>query len=80
MVIGFGGGIVTDVGGFLAAIFMRGVACFAGAHNTAGASGRRHGREDRRVNLVNGKNLMGSFHQPRGGADRSGCACHFTAA
>jgi 3-dehydroquinate synthase len=63
MVIGFGGGIVTDVSGFLAAIFMRGIPVLQVpttllAQVDAGTGGKTG------VNLVNGKNLMGSFHQP----------------
>jgi 3-dehydroquinate synthase len=63
MVIGFGGGIVTDVSGFLAAIFMRGLAILQVpttllAQVDAGIGGKTG------VNLVGGKNLMGSFHQP----------------
>jgi 3-dehydroquinate synthase len=63
MVIGFGGGIVTDVSGFLAAIFMRGVPVLQVpttllAQVDAGTGGKTG------VNLLNGKNLIGSFHQP----------------
>ena len=63
MVIGFGGGIVTDVSGFLAAIFMRGIPVLQVpttllAQVDAGTGGKTG------VNLVNGKNLIGSFHQP----------------
>ncbi len=63
VVIGFGGGIVTDVAGFLAAIFMRGVAVIQVpttllAQVDAAVGGKTG------VNLVNGKNLIGSFHQP----------------
>ncbi len=64
VVIGFGGGIVTDVSGFLAAIFMRGVPV---VHipttllaQVDAATGGKAG-----VNLASGKNLIGSFHQPR---------------
>ncbi len=63
LVIGFGGGIVTDVAGFLAAIFMRGVPVLQIpttllAQVDAGTGGKTG------VNLVSGKNLIGSFHQP----------------
>jgi 3-dehydroquinate synthase len=63
MVIGFGGGIVTDVSGFLAAIFMRGVPVLQVpttllAQVDAGTGGKTG------VNMVSGKNLIGSFHQP----------------
>jgi 3-dehydroquinate synthase len=63
MVIGFGGGIVTDVSGFLAAIFMRGIPILQApttllAQVDAGTGGKTG------VNLVSGKNLLGSFHQP----------------
>jgi 3-dehydroquinate synthase len=63
MVIGFGGGIVTDVSGFLAAIFMRGVPILQVpttllAQVDAGTGGKTG------VNLLSGKNLIGSFHQP----------------
>jgi 3-dehydroquinate synthase len=63
MVIGFGGGIVTDVSGFLAAIFMRGIPVLQVpttllAQVDAGTGGKTG------VNLVSGKNLIGSFHQP----------------
>jgi 3-dehydroquinate synthase len=63
VVIAFGGGIVNDVGGFLAAIFMRGVPLIQVpttllAQVDAAVGGKTG------VNLVAGKNLVGSFHQP----------------
>ncbi len=63
MVIAYGGGIVTDMGGFLAAIFMRGIPVLQIpttllAQVDAGIGGKTG------VNLVSGKNLIGSFHQP----------------
>jgi len=63
VVIGFGGGIVTDVSGFLAAIFMRGIPILQVpttllAQVDAGTGGKTG------VNLISGKNLIGSFHQP----------------
>jgi 3-dehydroquinate synthase len=63
IVIGFGGGIVTDVAGFLAAIFMRGVPVLqiptTLLAQVDAAVGGKTG-----VNLAGGKNLIGSFHQP----------------
>jgi 3-dehydroquinate synthase len=63
LVIGFGGGIVTDMAGFLAAIFLRGIPVVQVATTLLGqvdaAVGGKTG-----VNLVSGKNLIGSFHQP----------------
>jgi 3-dehydroquinate synthase len=63
IVIGFGGGIVTDVAGFLAAIFMRGIPVLqiptTLLAQVDAAVGGKTG-----VNLVGGKNLIGSFHQP----------------
>jgi 3-dehydroquinate synthase len=63
LVIAFGGGIVNDTGGFLAAIFMRGVPVIQVpttllAQVDAAVGGKTG------VNLVSGKNLLGSFHQP----------------
>lgn len=65
VIIGFGGGIVTDVAGFLAAIFMRGVPVLqiptTLLAQVDAAVGGKTG-----VNLVSGKNILGSFHQPIG--------------
>lgn len=63
VIIAFGGGIVNDTGGFLAAIFMRGVPVIQVpttllAQVDAAVGGKTG------VNLVSGKNLLGSFHQP----------------
>lgn len=63
IVVAFGGGILTDVAGFLAAIFMRGIPVIQIPTTLLGqvdaAIGGKTG-----VNLVSGKNLIGSFHQP----------------
>jgi 3-dehydroquinate synthase len=63
LVVAFGGGIVTDMGGFLAAIFMRGVPVIQVPTTLLAqvdaAIGGKTG-----VNLIAGKNLVGSFHQP----------------
>ena len=63
IVIGFGGGIVTDVSGFVAATFMRGVPIVqiptTLLAQVDAATGGKTG-----VNLTSGKNLIGSFHQP----------------
>src|SRR6202046_4439879 len=63
IVVAFGGGILTDVAGFLAAIFMRGIPVIQVpttllAQVDAAVGGKTG------VNLVSGKNLLGSFHQP----------------
>jgi 3-dehydroquinate synthase len=63
LVVAFGGGIVTDLGGFLAAIFMRGVPVIqiptTLLAQVDAAVGGKTG-----ANLVSGKNLVGAFHQP----------------
>jgi len=63
LVIAFGGGIVNDLGGFLAAIFMRGIPVLQVpttllSQVDAGVGGKTG------VNLLSGKNLLGAFHQP----------------
>jgi 3-dehydroquinate synthase len=63
IVIAFGGGIVNDMGGFLASIFMRGVPVIqiptTLLAQVDAAVGGKTG-----VNLAAGKNLIGTFHQP----------------
>jgi len=63
LLIAFGGGIVGDVGGFLAAIFMRGIPYIqiptTFLAQVDSSVGGKTG-----VNLPNGKNLLGSFHHP----------------
>jgi 3-dehydroquinate synthase len=63
IVIAFGGGIVNDMGGFLASIFMRGVPVIqiptTLLAQVDAAIGGKTG-----VNLCSGKNLIGTFHQP----------------
>ncbi len=63
LVIAFGGGIVSDMAGFLAAIFMRGIPVIQVPTTLLAqvdaAIGGKTG-----VNLATGKNLIGSFHQP----------------
>jgi 3-dehydroquinate synthase len=63
LILTLGGGIVNDMGGFLAAIFMRGVPVIqiptTLLAQVDAAVGGKTG-----VNLVSGKNLIGSFHQP----------------
>jgi len=63
LVVAFGGGIVTDMAGFLAAIFMRGIPVIQVpttllAQVDASVGGKTG------VNLQCGKNLVGAFHQP----------------
>jgi 3-dehydroquinate synthase len=63
LVIAFGGGVVNDVGGFVAAVFMRGVPVLqiptTLLAQVDAAIGGKTG-----VDLVAGKNLVGAFHQP----------------
>ena len=63
LLIAFGGGIIGDIGGFLAAIFMRGIdyiqvptTLLAQVDSSVGGKTG--------VNLQSGKNLVGSFHHP----------------
>src|SRR5262245_30367961 len=63
MIIAYGGGIVNDMGGFLAAIFMRGIPVLQIPTTLlAQVDAAVGGKTD--VNLVSGKNLIGAFHQP----------------
>ena len=63
-VVGFGGGAVTDLAGFVAATWLRGVAGRAGADDGARHGRRRRRRQDRHQHRE-GKNLVGAFHAPR---------------
>ena len=63
VVVGVGGGVVTDVAGFAAAVYHRGIAVIHVATTLLGqidaAVGGKTG-----VNLAEGKNLIGAFWQP----------------
>lgn len=63
VVVGVGGGATTDVAGFAAATYLRGLPLINVATTVAGqvdaAIGGKTG-----VNLTTGKNLLGAFHQP----------------
>jgi 3-dehydroquinate synthase len=64
VIVAFGGGVVGDVGGLLASLYMRGVDLVqipttVLAQVDASIGGKTG------VNLRTGKNLLGTFHQPR---------------
>jgi 3-dehydroquinate synthase len=63
VILALGGGVVGDVAGFLASIFMRGIPVIqiptTLVAQVDSAIGGKTG-----VNLISGKNLIGTFHQP----------------
>jgi 3-dehydroquinate synthase len=64
LLIAFGGGIVGDVGGFLASMFMRGIPCVQVPTTLLAQVDSSVGGKTG-VNLPEGKNMVGSFHHPR---------------
>jgi len=63
-VVALGGGVVGDLAGFAAALYLRGVA-FVQAPTTLLAQIDSSVGGKTGVNTVEGKNLVGAFHQPR---------------
>jgi 3-dehydroquinate synthase len=63
-IVGIGGGSTTDLAGFVAATWLRGISWYAIPTSLAGmvdaAIGGKTG-----INSAHGKNLIGSFHSPR---------------
>ncbi|MCL2620759.1 MAG: 3-dehydroquinate synthase, partial [Defluviitaleaceae bacterium] len=63
-VVALGGGVVTDIAGFVASIYMRGISQINLPTTLMGmvdaALGGKTG-----IDFLGGKNLVGTFHQPR---------------
>lgn len=62
-VLAIGGGVVTDVAGFAAATYMRGIPWFAVATSLMAQLDAAHGGKTG-IDLPSGKNLVGAFHFP----------------
>ena len=65
VVVGVGGGAITDLAGFAAAVYLRGVALVQVPTSLVGQVDAAIGGKTA-VNLHAGKNLVGAFHQPIG--------------
>lgn len=63
LVVGIGGGAITDIAGFAAATFLRGIDWVAIPTSVAGCVDAAVGGKTG-ANLEYGKNLVGSFHSP----------------
>ena len=63
LVVGIGGGAITDIAGFAAATYLRGVDWIAIPTSVAGSVDAAIGGKTG-ANLDYGKNLVGSFHSP----------------
>jgi 3-dehydroquinate synthase len=63
-VIALGGGVVGDLAGFAAAVFLRGIALIQVPTTLLAQIDSSVGGKTG-VNLASGKNLVGAFHQPR---------------
>jgi len=64
LVIGVGGGAITDIAGFAGATYLRGIDWIAIPTSVAGSVDAAIGGKTG-ANLDYGKNLVGSFHSPR---------------
>ena len=65
VVVGVGGGAITDLAGFAASVYLRGVAVVQVPTSLVGQVDAAIGGKTA-VNLRAGKNLVGAFHQPIG--------------
>ncbi len=65
VVVAVGGGAVTDLAGFAAAVYLRGVAVIHVPTTVAGQVDAAIGGKTA-IDIAAGKNLMGAFHQPVG--------------
>jgi 3-dehydroquinate synthase len=64
LAVALGGGVVGDLGGFVASVFLRGIA-YVQVPTTLMAQVDSSVGGKTGVNLPSGKNLAGSFHQPK---------------
>ena len=65
VILGVGGGAITDLAGFVAAVYLRGVAVLHVPTSVVGQVDAAIGGKTA-VDIAAGKNLVGAFHQPRG--------------
>ena len=65
VIVGVGGGAITDLAGFVAAVYLRGVGVLHVPTSVVGQVDAAIGGKTA-VDLAAGKNLVGAFHQPAG--------------